>query len=192
MTSFIFVAFVAAASGANLFGITRVKCPPGVPHALSGCMQLVSVDAATGKITNIGVGHNPLAPVGDLRVVADGVYYALADGCGHKTCNESGSVLLGLSTKDGSEVCRHEVPSLAEVGLVGGGQSLSHDTKHNRLILTGPNSTDGGASYTHYMLSAPLGGCGPFTKLGEFGDADYEPMAHGQLPRTPCPRLALR
>jgi hypothetical protein len=169
----------------ELFGLTRVKCPAGVPHALSGCAQLVSVDVDTGKLTNIGQGHNPLAAVGDLRVVANGVYYVLADNCG-QPCNASGTVLLGISLSDGSEVCRADVPSLAEVGLVGGGQSLSHDTKNGRLVLTGPNSTDGGQSYTHRLLTAPLatqngrgGSCGPFTRVGEFGDADFEPMAHG-------------
>ena len=164
-----------------LYGLTRVKCPAGVPHAISGCAQLVSVDGMTGKLTNIGEGHNPLAAVGDLRVITDDVYYVLADNCGGP-CNATGTVLLGISLTDGSEVCRAEVPTFAEVGLVGGGQSMSHDAKNKRLLLSGMNSTDGGKSYTHVLLSASLatpGSCGPFTRVGSFGDADYEPMAHG-------------
>lgn len=166
----------------HLYGLTRVKCPSGVPHAPSGCAQLVGVDFSSGVISNIGKGHSQLAAVGDLRTVANGIYYVLADNCGGP-CNATGTVLLGLSLADGSVTCKADVPSLAEVGLVGGGQSLSHDAANNRLLLTGPNSTDGGASYTHFVLSAPAdassGSCGPFTKLGEFGDANYEPMAHG-------------
>ena len=166
----------------HLYGLTRVKCPSGVPHAPSGCAQLVGVDFSSGVISNIGKGHSQLAAVGDLRTVANGIYYVLADNCGGP-CNATGTVLLGLSLADGSVTCKADVPSLAEVGLVGGGQSLSHDAANNRLLLTGPNSTDGGASYTHFVLSAPAdassGSCGPFAKLGEFGDANYEPMAHG-------------
>lgn len=168
------------AAAVVLYGLTRVACPTGVPHAVSGCMQLVSVDGDTGELVSIGAGHNPLGAVGDLRVIAGGVYYVLADNCGGP-CKATGTVLLGISLKDGSEVCRAQVPTLAQVGLVGGGQSISHDTKKNRLLLTGMNSTDGGNSYTHVLLSAPLApsGCGPFSRIGAFGDADYEPMAHG-------------
>ena len=164
-----------------LYGLTRVKCPAGVPHAISGCAQLVSVD--DGKLTNIGEGHNPLAAVGDLRVITDDVYYVLADNCGGP-CNATGTVLLGISLKDGSEVCRAEVPTFAEIGLVGGGQSMSHDAKNKRLLLSGMNSTDGGKSYTHVLLSASLatpGSCGPFTRVGTFGDADYEPLYPGAV-----------
>ena len=165
----------------HMYGLTRVANSAKCSGALSGCLQLVSIDLSTGKLTNIGHGHTPLAAVGDLRVVANEVYYVLADECG-QPCNATGSVLLGISTKDGSELCRRKVPSLAEVGLVGGGQSFHHDTKHNRLILSGLNSTDGGQTFTHVVLSAPLNAhtCGPFTKLGEFqGDSAFEPMAHG-------------
>ena len=171
----------AVPSAPDLYGLTRVTCPAGVPHAISGCAQLVSVDAMSGELTNIGAGHNPLAAVGDLRVITDGVYYVLADNCGGP-CNATGTVLLGISLKDGSEVCRAEVPTFAQVGLVGGGQSMSHDAKNKRLLLSGMNSTDGGNSYTHVLLSASLaspGNCGPFTRVSTFGDADYEPMAHG-------------
>ena len=163
----------------QMYGLTRVANSPSCSGAVSGCLQLVSIDLGTGKLSNIGKGHTPLAAVGDLRVVADNVYYVLADECG-KPCNSTGSVLLGISTTDGSEVCRRKVPSLAEVGLVGGGQSLHHDTKNNRLILSGLNSTDGGKHFTHVLLSSPLKTCGPFTRLGEFeGDSSYEPMCHG-------------
>ena len=89
-------AFSAAAPGADLFGLTRVKCPAGVPHAISGCARLVGIDATNGEISGIGPGHNPLAAVGDLRVIADGVYYVLADNCGGP-CNATGTVLLGKS-----------------------------------------------------------------------------------------------
>ena len=151
----------------QMYGLTRVPNSASCSGALSGCLQLVGIDLGTGKLSKIGKGHTPLAAVGDLRVVADNVYYVLADECG-KPCNSTGSVLLGISVADGSEVCRRKVPSLAEVGLVGGGQSLHHDTKNSRLILSGLNSTDGGEHFTHVLLSAPLKTCGPFTKLGEF------------------------
>ena len=70
---------------------------------MQGCTQLVHVDTATGRLTNIGQGHQPLAAVGeilklppprvlfpstnlavslagDLAVIAHGVYYYLGDG----------------------------------------------------------------------------------------------------------------
>ena len=68
----------------------------------------------------------------DLGVVVDGTYYLLGDGW-----NGTGAVLIGISTADGSETCRAYLPSLAEVGLVGGGQSLLHDPVNQRLLLAG-------------------------------------------------------
>lgn len=177
----------AAPKPPRLYGLTRVRNSALCSGAVSGCTQLVSVDAGTGLLTNIGHGHQPLAAVGDLGVIAHGVYYYLGDGW-----NGTGTVLLGVSLRDGREVCRTGLPEIAEVGLVGGGQSLSVDTKNSRLVLTGLNQTGTPGQpgqYSHVLLTAPLprpnashptGGCGSFTRLGRgFGDGDYEPMAHG-------------
>ena len=57
--------------------------------------------------------------------------------------------LIGKVTQSGMSACTQ-----AEVGLVGGGQSLNYDTEHDRLLLTGLNST--GAFTVHerrYILS---------------------------------------
>lgn len=161
------------AGGPALYGLTRVRNSASCSGAVSGCAQLVSIDMSTGVLKNIGHGHTPLSGNNDLGVVVGDLYYLLGDGW-----NGTGTVLTGISTKDGSESCRAFLPSLAEVGLVGGGQSLLHDTKNKRLLLAGLNQSSTGV-VTHFLLSAPVGGCGPFTKLGEFGDGDYEPMAHG-------------
>ena len=54
------------------------------------------------------------------------------------------------------------------------------DANKNEVIVAGLVSKNNGSSYYHRIMKAPLdGGCGPFTKLGSFGDGDYEPMAHG-------------
>lgn len=169
----------AAAKPPRLYGLTRVRNSALCSGALSGCTQLVGVDADTGLLTNIGHGHQPLAAVGDLGVIAHGVYYYLGDGW-----NGTGTVLLGVSLRDGTEVCRAGLPDIAEVGVVGGGQSLSVDTNNDRLVLTGLNQTGTPGQpgeYSHVLLTLRLnashatGGCGPFTRLGlGFGDADYE------------------
>jgi hypothetical protein len=43
-------------------------------------------------------------------------YYYLGDGL-----NGTGTVLMGLSLADGSEVCRSSVKAIGEIGIVGGG-----------------------------------------------------------------------
>ena len=53
------VLFLAlACTEATLYGLTRVRNSNACSGAVSGCAQLVSVDAATGVLTNIGVSHH--------------------------------------------------------------------------------------------------------------------------------------
>ena len=163
----------SATAAGSLYGITRVRNSASCSGAVSGCAQLVSVDAATGALANVGAGHDPLVAVGDLAVAAGGTFYTLADGW-----NGTGTVLLGIDVADGSEACRRAVPSIGEVAIVGGGQSLVHDATHGRLLLAGLALNETTQHYHHLVLASKLPGCGPFEQLGTFGDGDFEPMAH--------------
>ena len=168
---------VQAATGPRLYGLTRVKNGPHCSGAVSGCTQLVSVDEKTGTLSNIGHGHTPIAPVGDLGVIDSKreIYYYLGDGW-----NGTGTVLYGIGLQDGGEVCRAYVKEIGEVGIVGGGQSMVVDASTQELVIAGLATKNNGTSYFHKILSAPMqGGCGPFKDLGTFQDGDYEPMAHG-------------
>jgi hypothetical protein len=74
-----------------------------------------------------------------------------------------------------------------EIGFVGFGQSLTYDTKHDALILSGlsHNSTGG---YDHQILSLALSSstqtgkavaCGKFKKVATFPFSGATPMLHG-------------
>ena len=169
----------------SLFGLTRVRNSASCSGAPSGCTQLVRVNATSGELTNVGGGHTPIAATGDLAVLdkAAGVFYYLGDGL-----NGSGTVLVGISTQSGAQTCLAPVAAIkAEVGVVGGEQSLILDAPRKRLIIVGPApDADGSGHYHHAALTAALnhggGGTacpGPFEPLTTFGDADYEPIAHG-------------
>jgi hypothetical protein len=121
-----------------LYGLIRDRNSASCRGAPSGCTQLVSVGRETGTLRKIGGGHTPIAAVGDLRVVRRGVYYYLGDGL-----NGTGTVLVGLSVESGAQVCAQVVEGeIAELGEVGGAQSLVLDEARGELILSGiPNAT---------------------------------------------------
>lgn len=137
-----------------------------------------------GELKQIGVGHRALAALGDLVAIdsSSRTYFYLGGGW-----NSSQTFLVGLSLDTGEERCSVELPSIGEYGIVGGGQSLSHDTVGNRLIVTGLATADG----PHVVLAAALGGrgagnagsegacgLGPFEKLGTFPYSGSVPVAH--------------
>jgi hypothetical protein len=161
----------------RLYGLTRVRNGVHCSGAVSGCTQLVAINETTGSLTNIGHGHTPICPVGDLGVIdsRNKIYYYLGDGW-----NGTGTILYGIGLEDGQEVCRAFIKTIGEIGIVGGGQSLVADTQNNELLIAGLATKNNGSTYYHRIMSVPMtGGCGPFTSLGSFQDADYEPMAHG-------------
>ena len=99
-----------------LYGLTRVRNSAACSGAASGCTQLVSVNATTGTLKNIGnTPVQTLAAVGDLVAIdeAERLYYFLGDGW-----NGTGTWLVGLSLDSGEEVrgvaCR---PSFAAASL---------------------------------------------------------------------------
>ena len=175
-------AFLGATCGTALFGTTLIPSSPACDGATSGCTQLVSIDAATGTLTNIGAGHAFLDGLNDLGVIVGDLYYALGEGWkGGSSGTGTGPTLVALSLKDGREVCRASAPGFQVIQSIGGGQSLVHDAKHQRLLLAGLNASSTQAP--HLLLSAPLtGGCGPFTALGTYGEggpAPFEMRHHG-------------
>ena len=114
------VLLVGTASGTAappaLYGLTRVRNSAACSGAASGCTQLVSVNATTGTLKNIGnTPVQTLAAVGDLVAIdeAERLYYFLGDGW-----NGTGTWLVGLSLDSGEEVrgvaCR---PSFAAASL---------------------------------------------------------------------------
>lgn len=118
----------------------------------------------------VGPDHHELAATGDLGTVDTkrNLFFYLGD-------TTAGTTLVGLSLTDGTEACTQTVP-LKEVGFVGIGQSLDYDPQTDELILSG---LAGNASApTHVVLKGPAKGCGPFTKVGEYGVASYSPMIH--------------
>lgn len=174
-----------ASASPEMYGLKRVANSASCSGALSGCSQLVSVEPSTGVLSQIGVGHQALAALGDL-VVIEGhsrTYYFLGGGW-----NSTLTFLVGLSLDTGEERCNIELPSIGEYGIVGGGQSLSLDSAGNRLIITGLAAADG----PHVVLTADLGGrgpsisnsdsvscgLGPFEKLGTFPYSGSVPAAH--------------
>ena len=121
--------------------------------AASGCSALVSVDKDSGLLTRIAQNaHQTLAATGDLSAIdaTRGVYYFLGDSWN----GTQGTLLVALSLKTGAELCRRQMP-VGEVGIVGGGQSLSLDTKHDRLLISGLTSQDNGTTYHHLLHQHP-------------------------------------
>ena len=161
----------------TLYGTTLIPSSPTCDGAKSGCTQLVSIDVTTGTLTNIGTGHAFLDGLNDLGVVVGDLYYALGAGWkGGASGSSAGPTLVALSLKDGSEVCRASAPEFHVIQSIGGGQSLVHDAKNQRLLLAGLNASSTRAP--HVLLSAPLaGGCGPFTALGVYGEGGPAPFA---------------
>jgi hypothetical protein len=87
--------------------------------------------------------------------------------------------LVGLSLSTGKEVCKRAIPSLGEIAVVGGGQSISHDTKNDRLVISGLATKDNGTTYYHQIFAASLDDCtAPMTRIGQFEYAQYLPVAH--------------
>jgi hypothetical protein len=87
--------------------------------------------------------------------------------------------LIGLSLTTGVEVCKIAIPSLDEVAIVGGGQSITHDTKNDRLIISGLATKDNGTTYFHQVFAASLDNLtSPMTKIGHFEYAQFLPVAH--------------
>jgi hypothetical protein len=92
----------AAAAPPTLYGLTRVRNSAACTGAVSGCTQLVSVNATTGTLKTIGsTPVQTLAAVGDLVAIdeAERLYYFLGDGW-----NGTGTWLVGLSLDSGEEV----------------------------------------------------------------------------------------
>ena len=83
---------------------------------------------------------------------------------------------MGLNLTDGTETCARVVTGLREVGYVGLGQSLDYDDRTDTLVLSGlfGNGTTAG----HAVFRSPATGCGPFTRAGTYGDAEYIPMLY--------------
>ena len=164
------------AAAPQLYGLTRNRhnCTGGAP---SGCTQLVRIEPATGALTSVGPPHLPLTAVGDLAAIADGVLYTLADGL-----HGSGTVLFGIDVASGEQTCEAHVLG-AEVGEVGGMQSLHVDAQRRRLVLSGPILNNATQHYHHLVVSLSLEAkdvcSGQPTTLATFAYADYEPMAHG-------------
>lgn len=117
--------------------------------------KLVSVNESSGVVGLLGGAdqpvHSEMAGTGDLCAVdkALGVWYYLGD-------TSAGTTLVGLSMDDGAEVCASVVPSLAEIGIVGAGQSLDFDdsTDNGSLVLSGVSTANG---TKHMVLRLPLG-----------------------------------
>lgn len=176
------LALLGTTYGTALYGTTLVPSSSTCDGAKSGCTQLVSIDSATGALTSIGEGHVFLDGLNDLAVIVGDLYYALGAGWkGGSSGTSSGPTLVAISLKDGHEVCRTSVPQFHVIQSIGGGQSLVHDAKNQRLLLAGLNTSSTRAP--HVLLSAPLaGGCGPFTALGAYGKggpAPFEMQHHG-------------
>jgi hypothetical protein len=103
---------------------------------------------------------------------------------------DHGTWLIGLSLTTGSLVCKQAIPSLGEIAIVGGGQSLSHDSENDRLIISGLASKDNGTTFYHSILTGPLSNpnfsvsgsavspCMPLTSIGSFGYGANLPVAH--------------
>ena len=174
---FFHLALLTSSSATTLYGTTLVPSSSTCDGAKSGCTQLVSLEAATGTLTNIGAGHAFLDGLNDLGVVVGDLYYAL--GAGWKGGSNAGPTLVALSLKDGSMVCSASAPEFHTIQSIGGGQSLVHDAKNQRLLLAGLNASSTRAP--HVLLSAPLtgapGSCGPFTALGSYGEGGPAPFA---------------
>lgn len=173
---------LSGSTASELYGLVRVKNSAACSGAPSGCTALVDVDPVTGTLHRVGVAESAvttLAAVGDLAAIdrAARVYYFLGDGDGNTT---HGTQLVGLSLDTGGMVCAAPVPEIATLGLVGGGQTLSIDPGRRRLLLSGIAPDE--SNPHHVVLTAALPGCGPFVVVGDgFGDARFEPMAHGSV-----------
>jgi hypothetical protein len=200
-----FSLFAGLASSARFAGADMVALSL-VENSPSG-YQLLSVNESTGELAILDGDNQPvhseLAGTGDLCAVDTslGVWYYLGD-------TTAGTTLVGLSTADGSEVCSSTITSLAEIGIVGAGQTLDFDdsTENGSLVMSGVSTTN---STQHAVLRLALGdgarrtiegrkkqprrdggsvpGCGAadgtdgadaFEVLGYFGDAAYLPFIH--------------
>ena len=137
---------------------------------------LASVDTKTGVATPVG-GKNTTIPTllapGDLAAMdtKTGILYLLGD-------SEEGATLTGVRVRDGKITCTRHVPFL-EVGFVGMGQALAFDAGSNDLVAVGlANDTHTGI-VSHTVVRGSASACGPFKKVGSFGDAHYLPLIHG-------------
>ena len=157
-----------AASGGALYGLVMVHNGPQES-------ALATLDPATATIRVLtDAPFKTLVGPGDLQVIdaRRKVLYFVGEGPGRTT------TLVGVHLADGSQACAGTAP-LLQLGFVGFGISLDIDAQRDRLIVTG--IANGTAGPEHHALSVPLAGigCGPFTQLGRFGDADSAPGLHG-------------
>lgn len=161
---------------AALYGLIRVHQMPSLP-------ALVAVDPGTGELTLVDqssrgkAGLATTAGTGDLVAIdrAAGRYYYLGD--------TNRSRLVGVSLFTGKEVCAVDVPQLQEVQCVGCGQTLSLDRRNGSLLLSGIGANASADNAYHRLLRAPLPEASslcpmPFINTGQFGDADFMPIAH--------------
>ena len=161
---------------APLYGLIRVHQMPSLP-------ALVAVDPGTGKLTLVDqssageAGLPTTAGTGDLVAIDRGVgrYYYLGD------TNRSRLVAVSLTT--GKQICAVDVPQLQEVQCVGCGQTLSLDSRNGSLLLSGIGANASAGNAYHRLLRASLPQASslcpmPFINSGQFGDADFMPIAH--------------
>ena len=162
MQAFVLFLLLALASAAsNLYGLSLVSNGPAQ-------FGLVELSTATGAVKAIGGSHPELFGSSDLATVANGALYYFGD-------TAKGATLVALNLSTGAKICDAAV-HVAEVSYVGIGQSLDYDPTTDTLLLSGVSiPTTAG---THTIYRAPATGCGNFTKLGEYGMAQYMPMLH--------------
>jgi hypothetical protein len=158
----------ACAGGGEMYGLVLTHNSPSE-------VSLAQLDTKGGNWSLIGGQHSVLDGMGDLSAVdtKTQTFYYLGDTSG-------GTTLLGVSLKDGSEVCQGVIP-VAEKGYVGIAQSIDYDPTTDSLVISGL-SPDKNASSGHSVYRT--GGCTKDKKVeklefvGQFGDASWVPMLH--------------
>ena len=106
----------ACAGGGEMYGLVLTHNSPSE-------VSLAQLDTKGGNWSLIGGQHSVLDGMGDLSAVdtKTQTFYYLGDTSG-------GTTLLGVSLKDGSEVCQGVIP-VAEKGYVGIAQSIDYDQR---------------------------------------------------------------
>lgn len=159
------ISFGVAAAAAQQGG-GRILHGLALAHNSPAQFSLARVNTSTGKATTVGPAHKELFGMSDLVTTAHGQLYYLGD-------TGAGATLVALNLTTGAKICSAHV-DVDEISYVGVGQSLDLDSKSDTLVLSGIHKDNA----SHVLYRAPAKGCGPFTRVGKFGLADYVPMLH--------------